>query len=708
MRAFLAVFCLLLFTVSIFVFHEQFAYAEEVITVKSTALDTSSILELENNRGNDFNINSVRIWLGEDNSFKSFKTEKGWTGKFEVGGKVLVFSPQTSIKPGESVKFGIKTNSENPIINWKALDSAGQVIQSAATATKQSDTERIPQITKPKIVAINDNSYFKFIPEKPSVGSDFRIIGESFIPNQNIKLYIANQMVKTINIDGDGKFISTATVPDSLTAERTDFVLRDSGGTEKSLSMRLSDAQNRQISSDVKISIDFTPKSVKRGDTIQMTGNATPDITLTLTSTDKNNKILNISTISTGYDGKWRFDNMFPTDLALGKTTIEITDGKSTIVRNFDVVSSQLINISSLQTRYEVGDTIEFAGSAIPSNEISLIVEDPAGVEVFSESFKVDSSGNIVFNVDTIIGFIEGTYILHAYQGSESAISVVGIGVQPQEVLIVSSGQVNYSAGSDIDLIIRGQPHKTVSIVVIDESDKQKISDSIELDDNGNYTYYIESDEIGTGAFTVEVRHGVSRGSTVFTIGLSTGTGIIEFQTIKDEYRLGDQILIIGKTGNSVILTVSIIDPTGSVIREFDTFTDRIGTFKVDNFKIPSNGRTGDWIIKIGNNANIVEKSFSVVELTDMIQVNLDKDDRIYRNGDMMAISGKNAIVGSSITVTITDLNGIKVTPDLFISVTSTGEFYTIWQVPKNIEPGIYDVYVNDDTNDASISFTVN
>ena len=90
-----------------------------------------------------------------------------------------------------------------------------------------------------------------------------------------------------------------------------------------------------------------------------------------------NNKILNISTISTGYDGKWTFDNIFPTDLALGKITIEITDGKSTVVRNFDVISSQLINISSLQTRYEVGDTIEFAGSAIPSNEISLIVEDP-------------------------------------------------------------------------------------------------------------------------------------------------------------------------------------------------------------------------------------------------------------------------------------------------------------------------------------------
>ncbi len=708
MRTFLAVFCLLLFTVSIFVFHEQSVYAEEVITVKSTALDTSSILELENNRGNDFNINSVRIWLSEDNSFKSFKTEKGWTGKFEVGGKVIVFSPQTSIKPGESVKFGIKTNSENPIINWKALDSAGQVIQSAATATKQSDTERIPQITQTKIVAINDNSYFKFIPEKPSVGSDFRIIGENFIPNQNIKLYIGNQMIKTINIDGDGKFISTATVPDNLSVERTDFVLRDSGGTEKNVSMRLSDTQNRHMSSDLKISIDFTPKTVKRGDTIQLTGSATPDTTLTITSTNKNNKILNISTISTGFDGKWTFDNLFTTDLALGKITIKITDGKSTVIRNFDVISSQLINISSLQTRYEVGDTIKFAGSGIPNNEISLIVEDPIGIEVFSESFKVSSSGDIVFEVDTIVGFTEGTYILHAYQGSESAISVVGIGVQPQEVLVVSSGQMNYSAGSDIDLIIRGEPHKAVSVVVIDESDKQKISDSIELDDNGNYIYFVESNELGTGAFTVEVRHGVSRGSTVFTIGLSTGTGLIEFQTIKDEYVLGDQILIIGKTGNSVILTVSIIDPSGSVIREFDTFSDRIGTFTVDNFKIPSNGKTGNWIVKIGNEENFVEKSFNVVELTDTIQVNLDKDDRIYRGGDMIAISGKNASIGSSVTVSITDLNGTKVTTNLFISITSTGEFYTIWQLPKNIEPGIYDISVNDSVTDASISFTVN
>ena len=95
---------------------------------------------------------------------------------------------------------------------------------------------------------------------------------------------------------------------------------------------------------------------------------------------------------------------------------LEITDGKSTAVRNFDIISSQLINISPSQSRYEVGDTVRFSGTAIPNEQISLIVEDPSGMEVFSESFKVPKSGNIEFNFETMLGFVEGTYVLHSFQ----------------------------------------------------------------------------------------------------------------------------------------------------------------------------------------------------------------------------------------------------------------------------------------------------
>ena len=79
-------------------------------------------------------------------------------------------------------------------------------------------------------------------------------------------------------------------------------------------------------------------------------------------------------------------------------------------------------------------------------------------------------------------------------------------------------------------------------------------------------------------------------------LGMSTGSGSIEFQTIKSEYTPGEQILVIGKTANSVILTVKIDDPNGMLFREFDIFSDRIGTFKIDDFRIPSNGLLGQWV----------------------------------------------------------------------------------------------------------------
>ena len=695
-----------MFTVTLFGINEQSAYAE-AITVKSTSLDNSSILELKNNRGNNFNIDSVRIWLGQDNSFKSFKTENGWTGKFEVGGKVLVFSPQDSVKPGESVKFGLKTNAENPIINWKALDNNGQVLQTAAVLTKQSDTDKTIEINQPTIIAINDNSVFRFIPEKPSIGSDFRIIGENFIPNQNIEFYIDDQMVKVIKIDADGKFISTSTIPNDIVSDRTEFVLVDSGGTEKNISMRLQSSENREIYEDVKILIDHTSSSVKRGETVKLTGDATPDTTLTLTVKNRIGKILDINTINTGFDGKWNFDTLFPIDLNLGKVMIEITDGKTTAVRSFDVISSQLINIEPIQKRYEVGDDVKFVGIAIPNSQLSVIVEDSMGTEIFSKTIDVDSSGDVDFIVPIDDENEEGTYVLFAFQGAEESISVVGIGVQPDPIMVVTSTELNYSAGDIVSLNVRGEPHSAVSLVVIDESDQTKINDSVDLDDNGNFVYEIDSQEIGTGAFTVEVRHGASRDDTVFTVGLSTGSGKIEFQTTKDVYNPGDTILVIGKTSNSVVLTVKISDPSGKLYREFDIFSDRIGTFKIDDFKIPSSGLTGDWSIKIGSGESFTEERFAVEGATTRIKVSIDSEDGNYNTTDIMAISGKNAHIGSSVDIIINDGFGTQIT-ELRISIKDTGEFYTLWKIPKELEEGTYDLLVSDGFTDNSISFTIN
>ena len=705
------ILCISLFSALILIVSNQHVHADESISVSSIGLDYSSIIQFKNDRGNDFNIKSVRIWLSEDNSFKSFKTENGWTGKFEVGGKVLVFTSQDSVKPGENVKFGIKTNSKNPTINWKVLDNNSETIQSAAVVTRQSDSSITEDMLQPdtetKRIAINDNSEFRFIPEKPTIGSDFRIVGKNFVPNQNVDLYIDNQLLKAIKIDADGRFVSTAMIPDNISAKRTDFTLVDSGGTEKNNSIRLRDAENRQMVEAVKISISHTQQSIQRGETLTIKGNATPDTTLTLTSQDDNGKVLSINTISSGFDGKWSHEHVFPIDLKLGKMTMTVTDGKSTAVRGFEIISSQLINISSGQMSYEIGDTIAFSGTAISNSAISFILEDPIGTEVFTRTMSVDSSGIISFDIETTGGFLEGTYVLHAFQGTESAISVVGIGEQPEQVLLVNSNKLNYGVGSSIELKIIGQPHASVSLFIIDESDKTKINQTIELDDNGNYVFSVESGDLGTGAFTVEIRHGNSRGTTMFTIGLATGSGPIEFQTTKSEYSVGDRILVIGKTGNNSILNVIISDPDGTVVRTFETFSDSTGVFKVDNFRIPSNGKIGQWKIEVSSGENVFDRGFIVGSGSDIISLRLDKSDGMYSSGQIMTITGSDAVVGKTVTITITDSLGTEI-DTLLIYPKADGEFYTIWVIPNGLQLGMYEISVSDTISESLIEFSIN
>ena len=73
-------FSILLISSIILVSNFESGFADEIIAT-STGFEDSIILELKNSRGNTVNIDTVRMWLGEGNEFKSFKTEQGWMGK---------------------------------------------------------------------------------------------------------------------------------------------------------------------------------------------------------------------------------------------------------------------------------------------------------------------------------------------------------------------------------------------------------------------------------------------------------------------------------------------------------------------------------------------------------------------------------------------------------------------------------------------------
>ena len=698
------IFSIFLISSLVLVSSVQNSFADEVIAT-SLGFEDSTILELKSSRGNEANINSVRIWLSEDNEFKSFKTEQGWMGKKQLNG-VIEFTTQNNIKPGESVKFGIKTLENNPIINWKALDPTGEVVSTASTKITIKDPDGNTELNKPKIVSIKDESIFRLIPEKPISGSDFRVVGENFVPDQTLDFYIGNNLQKSITIDSDGKILFTSQVPVTKNDERTEFILRDSGGKEKTISIRIPNLENREIPDEIKLSLASTPQQVKRGETIKLTGMGTPNTTLTITSKQPDGDILAINTIQTGFDGKWSFDNLFSPEIDLGMVSIEIDDGKNIALRNIEVITAKVINVVSVDTMIQPGNTIVFAGEAIPNQEMSVIIEDSIGAEIFSRTINVGESGVVNFNVEIPRGSVEGTYVLLAFQGEEEGVSTFGVGQEPEPILILRPLKLNFPAGENAKVSIQGPVNSQISIILIDSGDREKFSESINLGPDGKEIYEINTDDLATGAYTLNGKRGESSGSAVFTVGLSTGSGAITIQTTKSEYSQGEQILILGNTGSiNVLLDITIKDPNGTVVKKIGTFSDRFGVFKIDNFRIPSDGENGMWTINAKSGGNFKETTFNVAGDRDELIIFLDKGS--YEKKELVNISGDGARMSSTVTIKILNSEGIQV-DELNITAKSNGQFATIWSIPLELEGGEFEIIADDGSTNSSIKFIIN
>ncbi|MDA1124865.1 MAG: hypothetical protein O3C04_04370 [Crenarchaeota archaeon] len=711
------VFSLTLVLSIIFVSNFGTSFADNEVIATSIGFEDSTILELKNNRDNTANINTVRIWMSGDNEFKSFKTEEGWMGKNTPQG-VIVFTSQNEVNPGQSVKFGIKikTTENNPVINWRALDSNGETISSASTTVTISETSQNEALEilrneskgeQTKSVAIKEKSNFRLIPEMPASNSNFRVVGEGFVPNQLLEFYVSNELQKSVKVDENGRILFTSKVPIIQNDERTEFVLRDSGGTEKSLSIRIVQLENREIAEVIKLSLGNTPQEVKRGETITLEGMSTPHGTITIITKDAKGEILLIDTIQVRFDGKWTYDNLFAPDLELGIVSIEIDDGKNKALRNITVISAKLINITTTETKVDAGDIVVFEGSAIPNQEMSIIIEDSKGTEIISRTILVGESGIVNFNAEIPRGSVKGTYVLLAFQGDESGITIFGVGQEPEEILIVKPTKLNFLSNEEVIVEIQGPVNAQISIILIDSTDKEKFSDTLNLGPDGKEIYKIKSGELSTGSYTMNIGRGTGNTvSAVFAVGLTTGSGAISIQTTRDNYKLGEQILITGNTGAiNVLLDITISDAKGTVIKKIETFSDQNGVFKITNFRIPLDGELGKWTVLAKSGGNFKEFKFLVTGVENEFTLVTDRPD--YRTNELLTISGSGARMSASISIKIMNSDHIII-EELTITAKSNGEYLTLWQIPADLVIGEYGITADDATSNASTKFTIN
>jgi len=698
----------LLFSLVLIAFPSN-VYGEE-ISVTSLALEETSLLELTNDSTKD--VNTLRIWLGSDFNFKSFKTEKGWVGEKNSQG-VIIFTSSQSIKPGESVKFGVKTDKVNSGINWKALDNKDTQVATGISIAKEIplvvENPDIDQSLENTGESMTTESIFRIVPEKPNVGSTIRVTGDNFGSSQEFDFYIDTRKIGTFETDNDGHFITTMKIPDNQKADRVEFIVKDKEGEERKISLRIGENDDRIADSiNIPLTIKGIPNIVHRGDFLEIFGTGDPQSAITAEIKTSDGEIINSRTAEIDSKGDWKLDEpiIIPLDTPFGKYSATITDGRDNKLISWTVESDKKIIIIPISLKFEQGEIMKFNGTAIPNIPIEMLLEDPLGKEIVSDIIQVDESGIVEFEFTTTQSSIEGTYTLIATQDKDKEFIYAGVGQLPSIPVNLEFDKLNYKVSDTALISLSGKASEIISLLIIDPSDKPKgDAVSITLQPDGRGSHSIDLEGFASGVYTAVISKGSAQSTEVFTVGLQIGSGEIRINTTKEDYHPGDSILILGDTGTNVLLTLTLMDPNENEIKIKETFSDKEGKISESSFRIPSEGIAGMWTInaKSGSNFDNVEINVLAVSLDGMI-VTVEEGIEIPGIGE-----SKNILVfggQQTVAIEIVAEDG-EIIEELSFVATQDGDINQTWIIPKDTEPGTYTVKVEDAFNSAETTFVI-
>ncbi len=682
-------------------------YGEDV-SITNIALEETSLLELTNDSTKD--VNTLRIWLGSDSNFKSYKTEKGWVGEKNAQG-VIIFTSSESIKPGESVKFGVKTDKVNSGINWKVLDS-----KDTQVATGVSIAKKIPVIIKnPDQDLINigesitDESIFRVIPEKPNVGSTIRVTGDNFGASQEFDFYIDTKKIGSFDTDENGHFMTTMKIPDEQKADRIDFKVKDKSGEEKKISLRVNEIENRiPISQNIPLTIKGIPDIVNRGDFLEIFGTGEPGSGITTEINTPEGNVINSRTAEIDSKGDWKLDEpiIVALDTPFGEYSATISDGRDSKIIYWTVESDKKIIMAPVSLKFDPGEIMKFNGTALPNIPIEFVLEDPFGKEIISDIIQIDDSGSIQYEFPTTQNTAEGTYTLIATQGKDKEFIYTGLGQLPTIPVNLEFDKLSYKAGETAIISLSGKASEIISLLIIDPSDKPKgDSVSITLQPDGRGTHSIVLDGYSVGVYTAVISKGSTQSSEIFTVGLQTGSGEIDINTTKLEYHPGDSVLILGNTGANVLLTLTMINSEGDEIKVKEAFSDKDGKISEGSFRIPTDAKSGTWLINAKSGSNLDNVEVDVVTSSgEGMVVSVEYGGNIPTIGDTMIIKVFGA--ESNVQIEIVAEDG-EVIGELEGIITSAGVIDQLWAIPKETEPGTYTITVTNPSDYAETTYEI-
>ena len=595
--------------------------AMEDISVTTKGFENTVIIEFENGKVDALNIKTIRIWISADNSFKSFKSEPGWSGAKYSDGQLLQFTASDVLKPGELVKFGVITDKKVSGINWKAIaDNGNEIGPEKVKIMEISQTPIIVESVnaeKENIQQTGEMLYGTktFIPDNLRTGSNIRLVGDGFSPEQTHQFYLNDEFLKSAESDSQGNFITTINIPSTVNVGLNEFKIINDLGDSQISNVKINEQKNRLIKAGQivhEFQINSVPESINLDEMLSISGLGQPSSPVLITI--KNEDVLEtIQVVNIGVDGEWFFEKSINTDDDLGERTVIIRNDFQSTIKNVNFVTNQLFNISVFTTTTDSEDVFVLTGMAQPNKDLTLSIKNPDDDIIRFDILKIDESGEIKYEFPRDESFMEGTYVLRATQNEITQVSLFTLGTSSYDRVVVYLDKMNFKANTESKLTILGPPSTELTLNIFDPSDTRKFTETIVTNSIGTKTFELDLTGYSSGVYKAVISNPTYQDTAKFSIGLSSGSGAISFSSTKPDYSPGESMLIIGNTGANSLLNISLLDPNGIIIDKFEIFTDKEGGFTTEMLGIPSNAVPGIWQIKAQSGLDHKEHVINVV-----------------------------------------------------------------------------------------------
>jgi len=683
--------------------------AEEVISVNAVSYENAIIIEFENESASK--IKTIRMWISGEKSFKSFKTELGWSGGKYSDGKLLIFTVTDTLNPGESVKFGLTTNQKVFAINWKALDQNEQSIDTRKTHIQEIDptTSSFAEEESKAIEEVKETGGAlygskKFIPEKFRVGSDVRLAGYGFGSEKNLKLYLDDIILKSVETDKQGNFLTTISIPETYKVGASEFIIKSESGNFQSTNINIEESENRFLKT-AKFEVNDIPAEVRLDELLTISGNAYPQSAIILAFENNDRVLEKVRVITASASGEWIFEERIDQNDNTGEKYVIFKNNKDKTTKNLTIKSSDLIEISSSAIRYNLGETVSITGTSEPNKSTTIWIKDQDKKIVLFDITTSDASGNLNYEFVTDDTFSTGTYTAVVKQGDGLDAVLFGIGQYPSTNIIVLLEKTNFILDSKAVLSIIGPVSSKISITVLDTNDNVKLTDSVTTASSGKIKYIIDLDGFSAGVYRAAASTTNIQDSVKFSVGLEPGSGAISLTTTKDNFSPGESILLIGNTGNNARLTITLFDPSGNISSQTEIFSDSTGAFSTDDIGIPANGILGNW--KITAHSRLDSKSVDInVSVPTSKGITVQIEETVFSIGDTIMIKGIAISDVSRLEVEIINQSD-QVVVELGTPITSDGTFSLPWTIPSGFDTGTYTITVTDNKNTDSFEIFV-